>query len=370
MNAVQINWQGSFRSGSAFTPMIAGDVNGDGYSNDRAFIVSPTSTTDPALAEGMRQLIASASDRTRDCLERQLGKLAERNSCRSPWTSSASLTVALDRAKFRMPQRANISFSLTNPLGAADLFLHGSDNLKGWGQGPIPDQSLFYVRGFDAQTRRYKYEVNQRFGATRPQFMTLRSPVTLTTSMRVDLGPVRERQSLITQLMSGRSLPGSRFPETMFRSMGSSSVPNPMATILRQQDSLRLTAVQADSLAVMNRYYTYRTDSIWAPVARYLATLPQRYNEDEAYDRFQQARRAQIDMMAKVGPVIRDLLTPEQRRKVPQLVLNYLDPRYLVSIRNGNGMYVNASSFTLGGPGFAVPMAGAFFPMEAMAIIR
>jgi hypothetical protein len=369
MNAVQINWNGTFRSGSAFTPMIAGDVNGDGYSNDRAFIVSPTSTADPALADGMRQLLGSASDRTRTCLERQLGAVAERNSCRTPWTSSASLTVALDRAKFRMPQRANISFSLSNPFGAVDLFLHGSDNLKGWGQGPIPDQSLLYVRGFDAQTRRYKYEVNQRFGATRPQLMTLRSPVTLTTSMKVDLGPVRERQSLMTQLMSGRSMPGSRFPETMFRSMGSNTVPNPMATILRQQDSLHLTAIQADSLAVLNRYYTYRTDSIWAPVARYLAALPKNYNEDEAYDRFQQARRAQIDMMAKLGPAIRDLLTSEQRRKVPQLVLNYLDPRYLVSIRSGNGMYVNSSSFATGG----IPiMAGALGEMRAveMMIIR
>jgi len=35
--------------------MIAGDVNGDGYSNDRAFVFSPAGTaTDPAVAAGMQ----------------------------------------------------------------------------------------------------------------------------------------------------------------------------------------------------------------------------------------------------------------------------------------------------------------------------
>ena len=43
--------------------------------------------------------------------------------------------------------------------------------------------------------------------------------------------------------------------------------------------------VQADSIASMNRRYTYRSDSLWAPVARYLATLPTEYHEDEAFDR-------------------------------------------------------------------------------------
>ena len=63
-----------------------------------------------------------------------------------------------------------------------------------------PDQSLLYVRGFDPETKRYRYEVNQRFGATRPQFMTLRSPVVLTASMRFDLGPTRQRQQRLPQV--------------------------------------------------------------------------------------------------------------------------------------------------------------------------
>ena len=117
--------------------------------------------------------------------------LAERNSCQGPWTSSANLNVSFNPAKIRLPQRATLSFSVSNPLGAADLLLHGQDNLRGWGQSPFPDQTLLYVRGFDpADASAYRYEVNPRFGSTNPQFSQFRQPVTLTMSLRVDVGPV------------------------------------------------------------------------------------------------------------------------------------------------------------------------------------
>ena len=348
-SAVQVNLNGSFRSGSAFTPTISGDINGDGYSNDRAFIYSSATTTDATLAADMARLLENTSDAARDCLQKQLGRIASRNSCRGPWTSNASLNITLDRAKFRMPQRANISFSLSNPLGAADLLINGSGNLHGWGQNLSPDQSLLYVRGFDPNTRRYTYEVNQRFGAVRPQFLVLRNPATLTATMKYDLGPMRERQNLTMQLNSGRTTPGTRQSEGSFRSLGSQGMPNPMATILRQQDSLRLTSMQADSIAAMNRRYNYRTDSIWAPVARYYASLPTRYDNDLAYDRYVQARHAQIDMLIRIVPTIRSLLTDEQKRKLPPQIVNILDPRYLISVRNGTGLYVGSQG---GGPQF------------------
>jgi hypothetical protein len=362
-----VAWNGSFRSGSAFTPTVAGDINGDGYSNDRAFIYEPANTADPALAAGMRDLLENSSGATRECLQKQLGRIAARNSCRGPWSSSASLNISLDRAKFRMPDRAAVSFSLSNPLGAADLLVHGSGDLRGWGQNPFPDQSLLYVRGFDANTRQYRYEVNQRFGATRPQFITLRTPVTLTASIKYDLGPTREKQSLMQQLSSGRTQPGSRSPESLFRSVGSNSVMNPMSTILRQQDSLQLTTLQADSIASMNRRYTYRADSLWTPVARYLARLPSEYDNDEAYAQFLRARRTQIDMLTHIVVAVRQLLTAEQRRKLPAAVLNIMDPRYLALIRDGNRLYVGAGGFA---PiGIPDGMAMTFISTE-MAVMR
>jgi hypothetical protein len=351
LGAVRVQWNGQFRSGSAYTPMVANDVNGDGYFNDRAFVFTPTGSSDPAVEEGMRQLLASTSGAARECLERQMGRVAERNSCRGPWSSSASLNVTLDRVKFHMPQRAELQFSISNPLGAADLMVNGSGNLKGWGQQFSPDQSLLYVRGFDASAQRYRYEVNQRFGATRPGVLSMRNPVVLTARFKYDLGPTRERQNLSQQLESGRRRAGSRLPDNFFRSMGTNGIPNPMAQILRQQDSLRLTALQADSIAAMNRRYTYRTDSIWAPVAKWFASLPKNYDDDAAYDRYLQARHAQLDMLRKLAPAVHSLLTKEQRRKLPANIVNIMDERYLDAIRNGSGMYVSTGSLTQGSSG-------------------
>jgi hypothetical protein len=358
-DAVRVSWYGSFRSGNPFTPMVAGDVNGDGYSNDRAFVFDPSdpasAAADPALATAMQSLLDNGSGAARDCLRRQLGKLAARNSCQGPWTSQASMSLAFNPLKVRMPQRATLSFQISNPLSAADLLLHGSNNLRGWGQTPALDQSLLYVRGFDpqAQTPRYRYEVNQRFGATSPSFSAFRAPVTLTAMLRFDVGPTRERQMLEQQLDRGRTRDGTKIAESMMRMMfASGGLPNPMAQILRQQDTLKLTGPQADSIATLNRWYTIRVDSIWSPVAKYLADLPDRYDEDEAYDRYIHARRATVDLLSKLAPRIKGLLTPEQRRKLPPFVASYLEPRYLASIRSGTG------SFTGGMMGPMAPGGG------------
>ena len=102
--------------------------------------------------------------------------------------------------------------------------------------------------------------------------------------------------------------------------------------------------------------------AVWAPIARYFAELPAKYDEGEAYDRYMRARRTQIDMLMQMAPHIRGLLTKEQRRKLPAFVVNVLDPRYLVSIRNGTSMYVGGTSFAGGG--------GPVFLSESEAMIR
>jgi hypothetical protein len=349
-DAVRVNWFGSFRSGSPYTPVVAGDINGDGYNNDRAFIYDPAKTTDAQLASQMQSLLDKTSGSARDCLLKQLGTLAERNSCQGPWTSQATLSLSFNPLKFRMPQRATLSLQVGNPLGAADLLLHGNNNLRGWGQFAFPDPTLLAVRGFDAQNRRYLYDVNDRFGSTQPALTAIRAPVTVTAMMRFDLGPTRERQALTQQLDRGRTLRGNKAPEPMLRAMyGSGGIPNPLSTILRQADTLGLSGMQADSIASMNRRYVVKLDSIWSPVTKYLATLPDKYNKDEAYARYQHAREASVDMLIGLVPTIRELLTPSQRRKLPAFIASYLDTRYLASIRSGTAGASNGVMF--GGPG-------------------
>jgi hypothetical protein len=351
---VRVSWFGQFRSGSPYTPMVAGDINGDGYANDRAYI--PAASSD-LVSNGISSLIQNASAEARECLSRQRGKLAGRNSCQGPWISNASISISFNPVKVRMPQRASLSFQVSNPLGAADLLMHNSGNLKGWGQPTIPDPQLLYVRGFNPQTKQYIYEVNQRFGSTNQAFGAFRVPVTLTAMMRFDIGPTRERQMLTQQLDRGRRTAGTRAPEIMLKAMYSNGgLPNPLGTILRQQDSLHLTSVQADSLATLNRLYTIRNDAIWAPLAKYFADLPDTYDRDLAYDKYMSARKATIDLLTQLAPDIKGLLTAEQRRKLPTFISSYLEPRYLASIRSGTAGFTGGSPFGAGGVPF---MAGA-----------
>jgi hypothetical protein len=340
-NIVRLNWNVGMQSGTPITPRVAGDINGDGYSNDRAFIYDPAHTADTALAAAMKQLIEKGSPIARDCLRQQVGKLAKLATCRGPWTLSANnaINIQVNPLKMRLPNRAGLRFQLTNPIGAVDLLAHGSNNIRGWGQAVSPDQTLLYVRGFDATNKRFIYEVNQRFGSTRPQQSVNRtSPVTLTALLNFDLGPSRERQQLTQMLDRGRKYKDQQKQNELSikGQYSQGSVPNPMTNMLRQADQLKLTPEQADSIATLNRWFTVSLDSIWSPVAKELAALPDQYDQGLAYDRYRTAREASYDLLIKIAPGIVRMLTAEQKRLIPQFIANYLDVRYLKQNRSSS----------------------------------
>ena len=357
-DVVRISWFTQWRSGTPFTPTVGGDINGDGYSNDRAFVFDPRGKVYPAIYPpppaavvdmGLQQLLDNGSAVAKACLSTQLGRVAARNSCQGPWTNFSNLSLSLNPLKFRIPQRATLSFNVSNPLGAADLLLHGENNLRGWGQQPFLDPSLLYVRGFDPNTKQFRYEVNQRFGATNPQFQQFRTPVTISLNMRYDIGPTRERQLLTQTLDRGRRLEGTKPNEMSIKGQfGNGGIMNPMATMLRDQDTLKLSGDQADQIASINRRYNIRVDSIWAPIAKQFAELPDGYDRDRIYFQYVKAREATIDILRGYAPTVRKVLTKEQWRKLPPFVASALDDRYLKSIRSG----------TAGGGGGGMMMGG------------
>jgi hypothetical protein len=55
-------------------------------------------------------------------------------------------------------------------------------------------------------------------------------------------------------------------------------------------------------------------------------------------------------MLMEIAPLVRELLTAEQRRKLPTLTVSILDPRYLAAVRDGTSLYAGGS-----GPNFGVP---------------
>ncbi|MEP6766148.1 MAG: hypothetical protein ABJB66_17675, partial [Gemmatimonadaceae bacterium] len=335
-NAVTFSLGARVASGTRFTPTIAGDVNGDGRANDRAFIFDPTNASDPAVAAAMQNLLKNGSGSARDCLQSQLGKFAERNSCVTSWTvGNTSLRITINPAKVRLPNRTSLSLTLTNPAGAADLLLHGENKLHGWGQTPNVDQSLLYVRGYDVANHRYQYEVNQRFGSTRALQTVSRTPVVMTMIVGVDFAPTRDWQNLRLQLDRGRTRAGAKMPEPQVRQMSLQLFQNPMARMLQTGELLHLSRKQADSLATMSRRYTKLVDSLWTPAAKFLATLPKDYDHAEAQARFVAAREIAIGYLIKVAPGIKAMLTKGQTRVLSPQIASVLEPRYLQLVQKG-----------------------------------
>jgi hypothetical protein len=337
-DAVRISWFGNFRSGIFYTPTVNQDVNGDSYGNDRAFVFDPATVRDPQLKAGLESFLATGTREATGCIRSQLGQFAARNSCMGPWTMSGNLNVNFNSLKLGLPQRVNLSLQIANPLTGIDRLINGEDGLKGWGSfvNPGGNGALLFVRGFDPVTNSFKYEVNERFGSTRPSQTTQRAaPAQFTMQMRYDLAPPREQQQLMQQLDRGRSRPGNKPSLQQLRGTANVGLINPMQQLLQQADTLKLTRKQADSLATLNRWYVLKSDSIWTPVARFLADLPDRFNHDDAFGRYRQAREQSVDMLIAVAPGIRKMLTPEQLRILPTSLVTFLDKRNLQGIRSG-----------------------------------
>jgi hypothetical protein len=314
-------------SGHRYTPMIGGDVNGDGALNDRAYI---------ADSAALGSLMVNGSEGARECLARQMGRIADRASCQGPTTFTSALGIKLNPAKLGLPKRATIGLSISNPIGVVDYALHGAGDVRGWGQAIPPDQNLLFVRGFDPVKKEFLYDVNERFGSTRPRESAVRSLPFVSLSVTVDIGLPRERQVLTQFLDAGRSHPGERATWDFMKQMGQGTIPNSMAMILSAERELGLTRAQADSLANMSLRYTNFADSLWTPMARELAALPEWYDRGEAYARYVRAREATVDYLLGVVGAARDVLTPSQRRRLPPQIAVYLDRRVLEFLRSSS----------------------------------
>ncbi len=244
--ALEVSAVGRMTSGTRYTPMVSGDINGDGSRNDIAFIHDPTATSDPAVAAGMQALLSSLDGNARECLQSQLGKVAERNSCIGPWQPSLDLQVNWRPGMF--DNRLALSFSTINMLGGLDQLFHGSDNLHGWGQNARPDGTLLQVNGFDPDSRRFTYVVNERFGATGGSATAVRSPFQVALQMRYSIGQDRLRD--MRRNFFGGNGQQQNLAQQMLARIDSIS-PHPAKAVLERRDSLALDPRQVAALQAL-----------------------------------------------------------------------------------------------------------------------
>lgn len=255
------------QNGFRFEPRVAGDVNGDGASNDLAFVFDPAHTADTAIAKGMQRLLATAPRRARECLTSQLGRIAAPQSCTIPWFVNMGMSVQFTPAW--QQKRITLSVQTSNLISGADLLLHGPEHLHGWGQFFGADNNLLYVRGFDPATQRFRYAVNERFGISRPNQTYSIRPFQLTLQARINLGSAGGPMMMGGSMMMGGPLgarPGatSGMSADSLRARLARTIPNPFRRTIALRDSLTLAldSTQLARLEARGDAFQPRADSI------------------------------------------------------------------------------------------------------------
>jgi hypothetical protein len=309
-------------SGLRYTPTIGGDVNGDGWFNDRAFVFDPA-RADTGVARGLRDLLANGSSSARNCLSSQINTLAGRNSCIGPWLASMNASIFVANVP-RTNNRMSATLNLANPLGGLDQLLHGSDHLHGWGASPFIDGTLYQVRGFDANAKRYLYQVNPRFGNTSPSTSTFRSPFRITLDVRMNLGHDAQEQAVMLAMRVKPPLKGTRASADTIKSRymgttGTNGFSDIYKLMLRYADSIALSRDQAEKVQARQKVLIAKADSVYGELGRYLAALPagEGFDAKDAAKHVTDASNGMWDIIYAERPWLKELLTPGQIRLLP-----------------------------------------------------
>jgi hypothetical protein len=314
--SLELTLIGRLMSGAPYTPMVGGDVNGDGSRNDRAFVYDPATAPDTAIANGMSRLLAAAPSGARACLSTQLGSIASRNSCNGPWQETLDMQVNVRPSFLRLDRRLTLSLSSVFMLGGLDQLFHGAGDLHGWGQTLRPDPTLMSVVGFDDVENRFLYRINDRFGNTRGSANAFRAPFQLAIQARYAVGPDPARSRLQAAFGSGRA-GASDFFSRIDRLM-----PNPAKAIIALRDTLGLTSDQlarlqalSDSLDAKN---SVLADSVRVLVEKAGNSANPRELLTQLSPRLNEIRANNTTVLGEA----RHMLTEEQWEKVPDSVKN------------------------------------------------
>jgi hypothetical protein len=258
------------QSGLPFTPIVQGDINGDGRGGDRAFIPDPANETDAALAGQIRALIDNSSGNIKECLLARAGNSAKRNGCRGPWTQSLNIQWRPPMPK-KWGGRVLPNVYLQNVLAGIDQALHGSD-LHGWGSQATPDPVLLVPKGFDVSSRRFRYDVNPRFGTTNAGRSIGRDPFRIVIDFSLNLSTNFDLQQLRRAVEPVKTPKGwerrSADSLTSFYMLETSSI---FKLLISESDSLFLSKPQVQALQAADSVFSERVRAIYIPLGQYLA---------------------------------------------------------------------------------------------------
>ena len=305
------------QSGLPFTPVVQGDVNGDGRSGDRAFIPDPATASDPNLATQLRALLAGGSSIARGCLRENLGRVAPRNGCRGPWSQTLNVQWSPPfPSKWR--DRVIPSVYFQNVLGGFDQLLHG-DNLRGWGSPASPNPVLLTPRSFDVNNGRFNYDVNPRFADTRPGHSLLRNPFRIVIDFSLRLSTDYDLQQLRRAVEPVKSAQGwQRRSADSLTAFYLSNTSDVYKLVLEQSDSLFLTKSQVVALNRADSIFSQRVRAIYVPLGEFLARGSGAAGKAEL-DSAKATDKLYWKIFWEQPDTVGEILTPAQRELMPMV---------------------------------------------------
>jgi len=304
------------QSGLPYTPIVQGDVNGDGHYGDRASLSDALLASDPDLARQLASVRASAPGPASNCLERAAAPGFGRNACQSNWTTTLNMQW---RPALPLAWRRQVTAGLyvQNVLNGLDRLLHSSDDRRGWGDDAATDPVLLIPRRFDAVTRQIFYDVNPRFGrpmasrASRPFGIIL--DVAIDWSVDFDLQQLRRASEPVRTATGWKQRDATAF--TAFYLARTSSIHR---FLIRQSDSLFLAPSQVAALEAADSAFSSRVRMIYQPLGSRLADAGDAIEADELA-LVQEAQRAYWATFWEQPEIAEQILTPAQRDLMPLL---------------------------------------------------
>jgi hypothetical protein len=307
------------QSGLPFTPIVQGDVNGDGRGGDRAFVPDPVTTTDPVLASQITSLLANGSATARECLQQYLGHVAARNGCRGPWTESLNIQWRPPMPS-RWGGRVQPSVYLQNVLGGVDQLIHGSNAMHGWGSPASPDPVLLVPRAFDATNSAFRYDVNPRFADTRPGRSLLLNPFRIVVDFSFNLSTDFDLQQLRRAVEPVRVGSGgwARRSADSLAAFYLSRTSSLHKLVLEQSDSLFLSRAQIAALRSADSAYSAQVRALYIPLGQFLAQGQGGAGKAEL-DSVQATQKLYWKIFWQQPEIADSIVTPSQKELLPLL---------------------------------------------------
>lgn len=311
-------------SGLPFTPVVSADINGDGFTNDRAFVFDPAVNPEAIPASEMKKLLQNRNVST--CLTHQLNRIAKPNSCVGSGYVSSYLSLVVPDLPIGQ-RRAQARITLSNLASGLDLVLHGSA-AHGWGEYSIPDPQLYRVVGFDMTRKQFRYELNSRFA--RNVVGTSANPFQVSVNVSVDLGRSPREQRLVQDLRVQPSLSRTRAtPAQIKRRIILRSYTDIYGFLIANADSLALSREQVEQMTNRRKIVLSGADSLYTSLSVYLAELPTNVDARLALVRIDSVNIVAWDAIRVEIPFLKAILTGGQLRLLPRDVFSFItDPNF------------------------------------------